>query len=144
MRLGRLLMITFLVAAQGCLLSSRSPNPQWLADFQKTDSILIHSHGKKHRISDAETINRLRSIYENAKWKTYRTTLPGNIGDRTIGLQVGDTRLRHFSYTGLLWETGSYTEIRTAELSDHEMQWIESLFDLIPNEGATETSDKAK
>ncbi len=144
MRLARLLITPFLVAAPGCLLSSRAPNPQWVADFQKTDSILIRGHDRQHLISDAETISRLRSIYENAKWKPYRHTLPGNLGDRTISLQDGGARLRHFSYTGSLWEAGSYTENRTAELSDDDRQWIESLFALVLNEESTETFDKAK
>jgi hypothetical protein len=140
MRLARLLIIPFLVAAPSCQLSSRAPDPQWVADFQKTDSIVIRVHGRQHLVSDAQTISRLRSIYENAKWKPYRHTLPGNLGDRTIYLQDGDTRLRHFSYTGSLWETESYTENRTAELSDGDRQWIESLFALVLNE----VSDKAK
>lgn len=144
MRLARLLIITLLIAAPGCLHSSRAPHPQWVADFQKADSIIIRIHNNQHQISDAETISRLRSIYETAKWKTYWHTLPGNIGDRTIYLQDGDTRLRHFSYTGSLWETESYTENRTTELSDRDRQWIESLFALVPNEVSKEASNKAK
>jgi len=144
MRLARLLILPFLLAATGCLLSSRAPNPQWIADLQKTDSILIRSRDKEHLISDMETINRLRSIYENAKWKPYWHTLPGNLGDRTIRLQDGDTRLKHFCYTGSLWECGSYTENRTAELSDSDRQWIESLFARVPDEASAETSGKAK
>jgi hypothetical protein len=144
MRFARLLIIPLLVASPGCLLSSRAPNPHWVADFQKTDSILIRSHGSQYLISDAETISRLRNIYENAKWKPYRHTLPGNLSDRTIYLQDGDAKLRHFSYTGSLWETESYTENRTAKLSDGDRQWIESLFALVLNEVSTETSEKAK
>ncbi|XZE52881.1 hypothetical protein SH139x_004588 [Planctomycetaceae bacterium SH139] len=144
MRLARLLIIPLLVAAPGCQLSSRAPNPQWVADFQKSDSILIRSHGKQYVISDTETINRLRNIYEDAKWKPYWHTLPGNLGDRTIDLQDGDTKLRHFSYTGSLWETESYTENRTAELPDSDAQWIASLFARVPNDASPETAQKAK
>ena len=67
MRFARLLIIPMLVAATGCQLSSHAPNPQWVADFQKTDSILIRSHDNQYVISDAETISRLRNIYEKSR-----------------------------------------------------------------------------
>ncbi|HBE66437.1 MAG TPA: hypothetical protein DDX19_27530 [Rhodopirellula baltica] len=133
MRLTMPIIIPLLAAAFGCQFSSHAPNPQWLADFQKTDSILIRNHDQQHVIADAEAVNRLRNVYENAKWKPYWHTLPGNLGDRTIDLQNGETNLRHFSYTGSLWETESYTENRTAELSDSDARWIESLFALVPD-----------
>ncbi len=144
MRLARLFIIPLLAAAPGCQLSSHSPNPQWVADFQKTDSILIRVHDTQHAILDTETIKRLQDIYENAKWKPYWHTLPGNLGDRTIDLHDGDTKLRHFSYTGSLWETESYTENRTAELSISDAQWIESLFAQFPVDESYENPERAK
>ena len=144
MRLAILLIVPLLVAVPGCLLSSRAPNPQWVADFQKADSILIRSHDNQHVIADSETISRLRSIYENAKWKPYWHTLPNNLGDRTIDVYNGGNKLRHFSYTGSLWETASYTENRTAELSDSDAQWIESLFAHVPNDVSSEAAERAK
>lgn len=144
MRLAILLFVPLLAAVPGCLLSSRAPNPQWVADFQKTDSILLRSHDNQHVIADWETISRLRSIYENAKWKPYWHTLPGDLGHRTIDLYDGDNKLRHFSYTGSLWETESYTENRTAELSDSDAQWIESLFARVSNDVSSEAAERAK
>ncbi len=144
MRLATLLVISLLAAATGCRLSSRAPKPNWVADFKKADSILIRSHDNQYVISDAETISRLRNIYENARWKPYWHTLPGNLDDQRIDLQYGDTRLRHFSYAGSLWETESYTENRTAELSDSDAQWIESLFAHVPNGSSPGTAEKAK
>ena len=76
--------------------------------------------------------------------ETVLNTLPGNLGDRTIDLQDSDTTLRHFNYTGSLWETESYTENRTAESSDSDAQWIESLFTLVPDGETPATPDKAK
>ena len=144
MKVARLLIILLPFAAHGCQLSSHAPNPQWVADFQKANSILIRNHDNPYAISDAETINRLRSIYENAKWKPYWHTLPGNLDDRTIDLHDGDTKLRHFSYTGSLWETESYTENRTAELADTDARWIESLFARVPDHESRAAAEKAK
>jgi hypothetical protein len=129
-------LIAFILAVSplltcGCRLASNEPNPQWLIDFQRTKSLLIQNHNVERAVSDSETISRLQSIYANAKWKPYWHTLPGNLGDRTIDLLDGETPLRHFSYTGSLWETDSYTENRTAELSGTDRQWIESLFAVV-------------
>ncbi len=131
MKLAALLIAASLISVSGCQFSSHAPNPQWLVDFQNTDSILIRNHDDQCVISDAETISRLRKIYENAKWRPYCHTLPGDLGDRTIELLDGKTSLRRFSFTGSLWECKSYTENRTAELSDSDVQWIESLFALV-------------
>lgn len=144
MRIARLLTIAVFVAGVGCLLPSSAPKRNWVADFQKTDTILIRTHNEQYQIADAKTISRLRSIYENAKWKPYWHTLPASLTDRTIELLDGDTKLRHFSYTGSLWETESYTENRTAELSHSDAQWLESLFADVPINASSEASKKAK
>ncbi len=134
-------LLTALVAVTGCRMASNAPNPQWLVDFGKADAILIRQSKQQIAVADAETINRLQGIYANAKWKPYWHTLPGHLDDRTIDLLDGENRLRHFSYTGKLWETKSYTENRTAELSETDRQWIESLFSAVPDGEATPDSD---
>ncbi|MFO0911423.1 MAG: hypothetical protein U0795_00580 [Pirellulales bacterium] len=121
-----LLSVTIMVA--GCRLWSNAPNPQWLTDFQRTDAILVTKKNAQVTISDPQVIDRLRNIYANAKWKPYWHTLPGYIGDQTISLFDGETKLRHFDYDGGLWETESYNENRTAQLADADRQFIESLF----------------
>lgn len=144
MRFAILLTIPLLMAAPGCQFATRAPSPQWVADFRNTDAIVIRRNNSQNTISDVETITRLRRIYESAKWKPYWHTLPGNLGDRTIDLHRGDTKLRRFSYTGLLWETDSYTDNRTAELSESDAQWIESLFARVPTDTSSEAAEKSK
>lgn len=132
MRYATFLIVALFAGFAGCQLSSDRPSPQWLTDFNNTDSIRIRRHDDQLVISDSKTIDRLRSIYENSEWKPYRHTLPGHFGDRTIDLQDGETTLRQFSYTGSLWETESYTENRTAALSSSDSQWIDALFARVP------------
>lgn len=137
-------LLTALVAVTGCRIASHAPNPQWLADFEKADAIMIEKHNQQVVVSDAEKINRLKDIYASAKWKPYWHTLPGHLNDRTIDLLDGEHRLRHFSYTGTLWETESYTENRTAKLSETDRQWIESLFSEVPEGETSPESEPAK
>ncbi|MGI9474745.1 MAG: hypothetical protein ACR2NZ_24650 [Rubripirellula sp.] len=80
------------------------------------------------RLTDDASMDRLRSIYSGAKWKTYWHTLPAHLSDKSIDLYRDDTRLQHFSYTGTLWEIEAYDKVRTAELSEDDRRWIESLF----------------
>ena len=144
MRLMACILMTSLLVSAGCRLGSNAPNPQWLADFQKTDAILIQYNNQELTVSDTETINRLQNIYTNAKWKPYWHTLPANLNERTIELREGQTKLRNFSYTGSLWESESYTKNRTAELSDTDKNWIESLFAKVPKDVASSVVDEVK
>ena len=109
-------------------MSPRAANPQWLADFERADSITIQTKGQSISIVDKEVLRRLVAIYTEANWKAYRHTLPGNVNDRTITLLDDGNALRRFSYTGELWETDSYTENRTAVLTDADRLYFDSLF----------------
>ena len=130
-----LMLVTVTLLTTGCRLASNAPNPKWLIDFQRTNAIFVSKDKKKDQltISDPQAINRLRDIYANAKWKVYWHTLPGNLGERTITLLDGEDKVRNFNYTGVLWESESYTENRTAELTDADTQFIESLFAKVPD-----------
>lgn len=135
-----LLFVILLIALMdvaGCRFASHAPNPEWLADFQKADAILIRNNDQELTVSDAETIDRLQSIYTNAKWTPYWHTLPGHLDERTITLLDGESKMRGFSYPGSLWETHSYSENRTGELSEADHQWLESLFALVSDEETT-------
>ena len=132
------------IAVTGCRMASHEPKPQWLADFGSADAISIRKQQQQRVVSDAETIARLKDIYANVEWKPYWHTLPGNLNERTIDLLDGENRLRQFSYTGALWETESYTENRTAELSETDRQWIESLFSAVPESDTSPNPELAK
>lgn len=144
MRIARLILVASGLAFTGCRLASNAPNPQWLTDFQKTDAVLVRKTKQELTITDSDTISRLQNIYASAKWAPYWHTLPGNLDDRTIDLLDGENKLRHFSYTGVLWETESYTENRTAELSEADRRWIESIFAMVPQREVTPESETPK
>lgn len=69
------------VIACGCHMISHAPNPKWLADFNQADTLSIQNRGDQIVVTDQEVINRLREIYSRAKWKPYRTTLPGDLNE---------------------------------------------------------------
>ncbi len=146
MRAIVLMLVTVTLLTAGCQLASNAPNPKWLSDFQRTNAILVTKNKNKDQltISDTQAINRLRDIYANAKWQVYWHTLPGNLGERSITLLDGETEVRNFNYTGVLWESDSYTENRTAELSVADKQFIESLFAKVPDDSRTETANESK
>lgn len=116
----------------GCSSMSSQANQDWIADLNRTDTIVMHSNDATMSVTDDETIRRLTDIYSNAKWEPYWHTLPGNLGDRSIDLLADGERLRHFAYTGVLWENERYDSNRTATLLDADREWIEMLFDQIP------------
>ncbi|MEL6110595.1 MAG: hypothetical protein AAFU85_31705 [Planctomycetota bacterium] len=127
-----LILIATIIGSVGCRLSSNVPRSTWQADFQKADSLLIRVGDRETVMTERAKIDRLNDIYVNARWKPYRHTLPGNLGEKVIVLRNGDDELRRFSYTGGLWETESYTRNRTARLSDEDAKWVKSLFRFEP------------
>jgi len=119
-----------MIGSLGCGSISTRPDPKWVKDLDNADTIVLRrKDAAPIRITNPETINHLRSIYTDSKWAPYWHTLPGDLDERTIEIYDGDTKLRAFSYTGTLWESESYTENRTTELSDVDRQWIDSLFE---------------
>lgn len=126
----RFLTLCLMVGSLGCGAISKRPDPEWVADFDIADTLVLRRKDTAPiKITESATIKRFRSIYQESKWTPYWHTLPGNLGDRTIEIYDGDVRLRTFSYDGTLWESDSYTENRTAELDDDDRQWISSLFE---------------
>ena len=124
------LLLTIFV---GCRSLPISPNADrnWVNDFQIADKLVITSHGVNQEITDPTVLKRLAGIYSNAKFETYRHTLPATLGRQTIEIYSGDTKLRKMSYTGVLWEHSKELADRTAKLTDQDRQWLESLFDSI-------------
>jgi hypothetical protein len=129
--LPRGLVTLLLLLFAGCHSLPQRPHSSWQADFDRTDSIVVRKKEEPAiRWTDPATIHRLREIYSNANWKPYSTTVPADINQRTITLYHGDQQLRQFSFClGNFCESGSYTEIRTTELSPEELSWLESLFE---------------
>ena len=115
----------------GCRSLSSRANPEWIADLDRTDTIVLQADDATMSITDDATIRRLADIYANAKWEPYWHTLPGN-WDRSIDLFADGDKLQHFSYTGVLWENERYDSNRTAKLADADREWIERLFAGIP------------
>ena len=124
------LLLTIFV---GCRSLPISPNADrnWVNDFQIADKMIIASHGVNLEITDPTVLKRLAGIYSNAKFETYRHTLPATLGRQTIEIYSGDTKLRKMSYTGELWEHSQELADRTAKLTDQNREWLESLFDSI-------------
>ena len=126
-------IVLALIIFAGCRSLPISPNADhnWVNDFQIADKLVITSHGVNQEITDPTVLKRLAGIYSNAKFETYRHTLPAALGRQNIKIYSGDTKLRKMSYTGVLWERSKELADRTAKLTDQDREWIESLFDSI-------------
>lgn len=130
MRWAATTLILACAFAFGCAAVLRRPDPDWLADFDRANSIIVSKKKQSSiTIRDTETLQRLRKIYSSSRWKPYVGTIPGDIDHRTIAIADGERVLRRFTTAlGLFWESGSYTENRTTELNAADSVWIENLF----------------
>ena len=126
-------IVLALIIFADCRSLPISPNADhnWGNDFQIADKLVITSHGVNQEITDPTVLKRLAGIYSNAKFETYRHTLPATLGRQTIEIYSGDTKLRKMSYMGELWEHSQELADRTAKLTDQNREWLESLFDSI-------------
>lgn len=136
MRYSYACILLFTPTLVGCHSMTSRADPNWEADLKRADAVVVRNLTAEQRLTDPDVIDRLARIYRGAKWEPYWHTLPGNLGDRTIDVFLGEAKLRHLSYTGVLWENERYDSNRTASLTDSDREWLESLFDSIANEGA--------
>ena len=115
----------------GCqsLPSSGRADRTWLRDLQNADLIVVRCNESEQALVDPVAIKRLAEIYADGKWEPYRTTLPAHFDERSIDIYSGDVKLRHMSYTGVLWENERYDSNRTASLNSEDRDWVESLFE---------------
>ncbi len=127
-----LVMLACLLTTLGCHTFSGRPDATWSADLARADAIEVRTKTGTIRITDADAIERLATIHSNATWSTYWHTLPGDLGDRSIYLLSDGKELRHFTYTGVLWESNAYDDNRMATLGATDRDWLDSLFGLIP------------
>lgn len=116
----------------GCRTFSSQPDASWSADLARTDAIELRTKLATVRVTDPGVIDRLATIHSNAPWSRYWHTLPGNRDDRSIYLYSNGKELRHFAYTDVLWESKGYDDNRTASLRAADREWLDSLFDAIP------------
>lgn len=125
------MIVAVSITLLGCRSMSSRANPDWIADLNRADTIVIRVEDASTTIVDEDTIRRFVDIYANAKWEPYWHTLPADGWERSIELMVDGEQLRDFAYTGVLWESEGYDSNRTATLAAADQQWMESLFDEI-------------
>lgn len=82
-----------------------------------------------HEIKDRETLEGLRTIYRNAKWRPFLDTEP--VDQISIRLFSGDVQVLEFTY-GAGW---LMDESRKGVLNDEQRQWmIDNILSKIPVE----------
>ena len=115
----------------GCQLIPHRAGRERRSRLAQADSILLKKKvtGKKFRLTEVNDIAQFCQMYAALKWKQYWHTVPVGLDARTMDLMNGENRLAHFSFFGQLWEIESYTEMKIAELSADQMEWLTSLFD---------------
>jgi len=136
MRTSTLILFALLLASQGCRTFSGRPDPSWSADFDRAEALSICSLDGTLDVSEPETIERFSEIYANAKWKYGWHTIAVYPDDSLALLRADGTALRTFRYNDVLWELDDRNGVRTAELSDADRTWIDSLFARLPKPDA--------
>ncbi|WP_145055871.1 hypothetical protein [Lignipirellula cremea] len=133
------LLAVFLCGAAvlGCQTFSGRANPAWVADLEQADSLNLRTGEFSRKITEPKAIKRFREIYTKATWKPYVATLPFDLNKHTIEIYQKRTRLRLLAFTGDLWELeedpNKESTVRTAELSDSDREWLETLFQTTPS-----------
>ena len=140
MRILFLLSLAMSIAS-GCHLPSHAPDPNWIADLQRADRMRLESKDGSLEISDPQAVDRMRKIYAQSEWEPYWDTLMVDPENRSVTLYDGATKLRSFGYAGGLSEAGSYTDVRTAALSEVDREWFDSLFATISQSDDKQLSD---
>lgn len=108
----------------GCKSLSPFADRRVVAKFDQVDSIEVLSNRDIVRvIDDAATISRMKSIYENAKWRPWMDTMPS--GGRRFVCKAGDDVLFELIWVGWLieWEETS-GPIRKATLEPADSKWL--------------------
>ena len=114
----------------GCRSVSSQADTAWLNDFARTDTIELRTETQSRKVTDTDTINRLRQIYNNSRWQVYRVTVPAGIMDRVIYLYDADQQLRRLCYSqsGTLWEFDASDDVRNATINESDRAWLDELF----------------
>ncbi|MBW3541751.1 MAG: hypothetical protein KY476_15905 [Planctomycetes bacterium] len=60
----------------GCRALSSTPDKRIVKEFARIDALMISARPDPIEITDAATIQKLRQIYEQAKWEPFIDTMP--------------------------------------------------------------------
>ncbi|TWU41683.1 hypothetical protein Poly51_63900 [Rubripirellula tenax] len=110
----RWIAIITITLAAGCSALNPFPKPSVMRAMKDADRIVANGH----EITDRETVEGLRKIYGNAKWRPFIDTEP--IDQISIQLFHGSEKVLEFSY-GAGW---LMDEARKGVLSEVQRQWM--------------------
>lgn len=122
-----LISIVVILHVVGCRLLSSTPNKTIVNRFTKIDTLIITADPEAIEITDAATIQRLKQIYQNARWKPFIDTMPSDAvaikcmrgGDESFRLLFGAGWLIEWEY-----EKGA---IRKSTLNAESCDWLYEL-----------------
>lgn len=117
------LLIILPHAIIGCSTTSVSPQARTMQDFETVDSLQINDVV----ITDTETIDHLREIYQRAKWRPYIATMPAGMMLITAKSQGNDLFYLHYR-GGTLLESRDGGDVRQATLNEDDEQWMNKNF----------------
>lgn len=127
--MNRWIMVLSAFVCIGCALPQVRPSPDTRKAFDLIDSIEVCGI----RISDAETIARLKAIHTRSKWDPMPTTLP--IDMITIyGLENGERRFKLLYSADWIMDTdGDGRIVRLGRLNEEDRNWMDvNIRSLVP------------
>ena len=121
----RWIAILTLSLTVGCSALNPAPKLSVMRTMKDVDRLVANGH----EINDRETIDGLRKIYRNAKWRPFLDTEP--VDQISIKLFSGDEQVLEFTY-GAGW---LMDESRKGVLNEEQRQWmIDNIRSKIPVE----------
>ena len=111
----------------GCHSLSSTPDKTIVNKFAHVDALMITADSEPIEITDPETIQQLKQLYEQAKWKPFIDTMPADVvaikcmqdGDESFRLLFGAGWLIEWEY-----EKGA---IRRSMLDKDSRNWLYKL-----------------
>ncbi len=116
-----------LLSIAGCHTLTSSPDPKIISKFSGVDSLIIKTETKQIKIDDPAVIQRLKTIYEQAKWKTFRDTMSVD----TISIKCmnkGEESFRFlFTRHSLLERKSEKYGYRKSVLDEESSKWLRTI-----------------
>lgn len=111
----------------GCRSLSSTPNTTIINKFAKVDTLMIGFDPETIEITDAATIQKLKQLYEQARWKPFIDTMPSDAVAIKC-MQGGDESFRLLFGAGWLieWEHEKGA-IRKSILDKESRDWLYEL-----------------
>lgn len=122
-----LISAAVILSVVGCRSLSSTPDKAIVNRFIKIDALIIAADPEAIEITDVATIQRLKQLYESARWKPFIDTMPADVVAIKC-MQGSDESFRLLFGAGWLieWEHEKGA-IRKSILDENSRNWLYEL-----------------